>query len=330
MLLKHQDVTVRVDEAKDGKRTIFVQTLAGTRVRICSCETAYPLSLIEQVLKVKGAYVADEIMRDEAPLYVQNNFKWDIFSYVERDSFADRRVLDFGCGSGASVMVLARMLPGSTEFVGVDLMPECVELARQRAQWYGIRNRATFVLSPDPNSLPDGIGSFDYVLLSAVFEHLLPAERRSLLPRIWQHLKPGGILFLDQTPYRWFPIEMHTTELPLLNYLPDPLAHWAARRFSRRVRRDEKWSDLLRRGIRGATAGEILGILNENGHEAELLEPSRQGVRDDIDLWSKSSSSSRGPVANRVMRYAFRAVRTATGVAMIPWLSLAMRKPGSG
>lgn len=223
-------------------------------------------------------------------------------------------------------MVLTRMLPRSTEFVGVELMPECVELARQRARWYGVDNRATFLLSPDPNSLPDGIGSYDYLLLSAVVEHLLPAERRSLLPFLWQHLKPGGILFLDQTPYRWFPIEMHTTGLPLLNYLPDSVAQWAARKYSRRVRRDEKWSDLLRRGIRGGTAGEILGILNEKGHEAELLKPSRQGVRDPIDLWFKLSSASRGPVAKRAMSYAFRAIKTTTGITMIPTLSLAVRK----
>ena len=326
MLLKHQDVTVRVDEAKNGKRRISVESRGGTIVGARSWETAYPVSLIEQVLNVKGAYVADEIMRDEAPLYVQNHFKWGIFSYVERDGFADRRLLDFGCGSGASVMVLARMLPGSTEFVGVELIPEYVELARQRARWYGVDNRATFLLSPDPNSLPYGIGSFDYILLSAVFEHLLPAERRSLLPSLWEHLKPGGILFLDQTPFRWFPIEMHTTGLPLLNYLPDSVALWAARRFSRRVRRDEKWSDLLRRGIRGATAGEVLGSLNEKGLEAELLNPSRQGVRDPIDLWVKMSSASRGPIRKRAIGYAFRAIKATTGISTIPTLSLAVRK----
>jgi SAM-dependent methyltransferase len=279
---------------------------------------------------VKGAFVVDEIMRDEAPLYVENHFKWGIFSYVDAESFAGCRVLDFGCGSGASVMVLARMLPKDAQFVGVELMPEFVELARERARWYGIDDRAAFVLSPGPKGLPEGIGDFDFVLLSAVFEHLLPEERRTLLPLVWRRLKPGGVLFLDQTPYRWFPMEKHTTGLPLLNYLPDSLAHWAARKFSKRVRRDEEWSDLLRRGIRGGTAREILGILNEKGRDAELLAPSRQGGRDSIDLWFKLSSASRSPKEKRAMNFAFRALRAATGLTMLPSLTLAFRKHGDG
>jgi len=329
-VLTYKDVAVRVDEAGAGKRTIVVERTGGTFVPAWSCVTSYPLHLIERVLEAKGAYVVDEIMRDEAPLYVQNHFKWAIFSYVNGDSFAGRRLLDFGCGAGASIMVLSRMLPGNTEFVGVERVPGLIELARERARWYGIENRTAFLFSPDPSTLPDGIGGFDFVLLSAVFEHLLPAERHSVLPLLWRHLKPGCILFLNQTPYRWLPVERHTTGLPLLNYLPDALAHWTALRCSKRVRPDEKWSDLLRGGVRGSTTGEILAILKENSCEAELLEPSRQGVRDPVDLWFRLSSGTRNPGAKRAMSYAFRALRTTTGLTMVPTLSLAIRKLGNG
>lgn len=319
-------MTVRVDETGDGRRAIVVEAPRGTFIPVRSWVTAYPVHLIEHALRVKGAHIIDEIMRDEAPLYVENQFKWGIFSYVDPADFAGCRLLDFGCGSGASVMVLSRMLPKDTAFVGVDLVAEYVEFARERARWHGIADRAAFFLSPESSSLPEGIGDFDFVLLSAVFEHLLPQERCSVLPLAWRHLKPGGVLFLDQTPYRWFPIETHTTGFPFLNYLPDPVAYWTARTFSKRVRRHETWSDLLRRGIRGGTAGEILGIVNEEDAGAELLTPCRQGVRDAIDLWFQLSSASRSPGAKRTMSHAFRMLKAVTGLTISPSLSLAIRK----
>jgi SAM-dependent methyltransferase len=317
-ILDHPDVVVRIEENGTRKRLILVEAKGGTFVPVRSWETAYPIPLIEHVLKVKGVYVADEIMRDEGPLYVQHSFKWNILSYVDTPDFAGRRVLDFGCGSGASTTVLARMLPESTQLVGVELIPEYVELACHRAQWYGIEGRAVFHLSPDPTSLPQEIGQFDYVVFSAVYEHLLPL--------LWRHLKPNGILFLDQTPYRWFPFEMHTTGLPLINYLPDRLAHKAACRFSKRIRPDETWPDLLRKGIRGGTVREVLGILNQEDQGAELLRPSRQGVRDHIDLWFQLSSTTRAPLAKKLIMWGFRAVKATTGVTMIPSLSLAIQK----
>src|SRR5206468_13019923 len=107
-------------------------------VSIRAWETAYPLDLIEHVLQIKGpAYLCDEFMRDEGPLYVQHHLRWDILSYIEENTFAGRRVFDFGCGSGASSMVLARMLP-TGEIVGVELKPELVQLARHRARFYGV------------------------------------------------------------------------------------------------------------------------------------------------------------------------------------------------
>jgi hypothetical protein len=139
-------------------------------------------------------------------------------------------------------------------------------------------------------------------------------------------LKPGGVLFLDQTPYRWFPVEMHTTGLPLINYLPDRLAHYCARRFSKRVPRESSWRELLTQGIRGGTSREIMEALTVEGSEPRQLSPSRLGVKDNIDLWYQHSSTKRNPLTKKLMLGSFRAVKAVTGVAMIPTLSLAIRK----
>ena len=222
-------------------------------------------------------------------------------------------------------MVLARMFPEAT-IVGVELVSEFVELARHRAEFHGVEGRVSFQLSPDAKSLPPEVGDFDYIIFSAVYEHLLPSERQVILALLWSHLKQGGVMLLDQTPYRWFPVEMHTTGLPLINYLPDRLTLYCSRRFSERVSLDASWPELLRKGIRGGTTQEIMTILNREGRKAELLNPSRLGVKDHIDLWYQLSSTKRKPLTKKLMMWAFRAVKAVTGVTMIPTLSLAVRK----
>jgi 2-polyprenyl-3-methyl-5-hydroxy-6-metoxy-1,4-benzoquinol methylase len=322
--LNHPDGSVHIEEI-NGRRAVSVEPREGIFTPTKQWITNYSRDLIEHVLRVKGpARLCDELMRDENPLYVEHHFRWNIMSYLGNRDFADQRVLDFGSGCGASSMILARLMP-KAEIVGVELEPLFMELAQHRARFSGVQNRVSFYLSPDPNQLPPEIGSFDYIVLSAVWEHLLPDERRSLLALLWSHLKDGGIMLIDQTPYRWFPIEMHTTGLPLLNYLPDRLAHYCAR-LSKRVKANESWSDLLRRGIRGGTRAEIMAILRERRCRARLVEPSHTGVTDRIDLWYRLSASTRNRLLKRVMVCAFRAIKMMTGAEMTPSLSLAIRR----
>lgn len=328
-ILNHRDGRVHVDRNPDGtKHVLTVDANAGVYVHCPRWETAYPLDLIEQVLEVKGpGYVCDELRRDEDPLYVQHDLYWSILSYVPEAEFKGRRVLDFGSGGGSSSLVLARLLPTNTEIIGIDLLPEHVQLATRRATFFGLENRVRFHLSPDPTSIPREIGQLDYIIMPAVYEHLLPNERRVLLPLLWRHLVVGGVIFLNMTPYRWYPIEHHTTSLPFINYLPDRLAHLCARRLSKRIGLGVSWPELLKAGIRGGTSTEIMGILNRDGGSAKLLEPSRLGVRDRIDLWYMLSGGRRWSAAKKILGVrGFRAIRAMTSVTMVPSLSLAIQK----
>jgi hypothetical protein len=156
---------------------------------------------------------------------------------------------------------------------------------------------------------------------------LLPAERKALLPTVWAQLKPGGVLFLNQTPHRFAPVEVHTTGgVPLINYMPDPLALHCARTFSRRVRPDEPWETLLRRGIRGGTVTEILQILGGPEH-AVLLQPLPP-LRDRIDVWLGTLSSRHGVLKRAIWR-SLKILKATTGVEITPELSLAIRKVGT-
>ena len=48
---------------------------------------------------------------EEDPRYVERAIRNDVLGYVEARAFAGKRVLDFGCGAGASTLVMSRMLP---------------------------------------------------------------------------------------------------------------------------------------------------------------------------------------------------------------------------
>jgi hypothetical protein len=143
-----------------------------------------------------------------------------------------------------------------------------------------------------------------------------------LLRQLWASLETGGVLFLHATPNRWYPLEQHTTRLWGLNYLPDPVAFRAAHRFSRQFGRSGSWEELLRRGIRGATRGEITRILEEG----TVLRPSRLGCRDDVDIWY-AESMTRNPRRFKVwMRAAFKFYGRITGWSPTPGVTIALMK----
>jgi len=320
----HEEGTVRITQVAGDKRRIEVAPTDPNAFIGQRCwETRYPMDLVRAVFDVKGPiWLCDEIMRDEDPLYLQ--FDKTILGYVEEGAFAGRTILDFGCGSGSSTVNLARMFPRS-RIIGVELVPSFVGLARSRAAFYG-HEHVTFMLSPSGDELPQDIGEVDHIVMSDVYEHLLPSERSSVMGTLWSVLKPGGVLFMT-TPNRNFPHESHTTGLPLLNYMPDRLALFWARTFSKRVSANESWEVLLRRGIRGGSIREIKRLLRRSGeHLPIFLEPCRGGVRDWIDLWYEISNLCRPSKLKLPMKWVLKALRRCCRVNLTPSLMLAIRK----
>jgi SAM-dependent methyltransferase len=187
--------------------------------------------------------------------------------------------------------------------------------------------------------LPEKMGKFDFIVLYAVYEHLLPNDRKKLLQELWKMLEPGGLLFITETPYRYYPIEFHTTGLPLINYLPDRMAFAIARRYCKKVWSDESWKHLLWRGIRGATEHEILRTIPKKCGKPVLLLPTRLGCKDRIDLWyvpPETGSRVTGSIVDfqharriymsRLLRHMLKLFLKTTGVAFLQSITLAIQK----
>lgn len=292
-----------------------------------SVETAYSDELILAQLELSGfCWLCDNIARDEDSSAVERSLSLAMFGFVTRDKFRERRLLDFGCGSGASTAVLARLLP-NTEIVGVELNPDRLKLAAAKMAHHGVQN-VCFEVSPSGTGLPENLGSFDFISFSAVYEHLLPRERDDLMPQVWRTLRPGGVLFINQTPHRYFPIDTHSSGLPLVNYLPDRLAHWVVVRFSKRGKRNKSsvWEDHLRGGLRGATEAEILAKLSRGSdRDAVLLEPCIPGLKDRVDLWYWGLSP-RYRAIKRIAWLILKGIYLMTGSVVSPNVAVAIQK----
>jgi 2-polyprenyl-3-methyl-5-hydroxy-6-metoxy-1,4-benzoquinol methylase len=325
--LEHKDGLVEIVENEENKRVLQIRTFDDNKKsQNFSCVTSYPVSLIQLLLDVKGpVWLCDEISRDEEEGYVQKYLATSTLSYVDEDVFLGKKILDFGCGSGSSTMSLARLFP-KTRITGIDFVEQFLNVARSRAEHYNFKN-VEFICSPDPGVLPKEIEKFDFVFLSAVFEHLLPQERRDLMPMLWGYLKPGGILFLNETPYRYFPVESHTTGgLPLINYFPDSLTLYASRYLSGIVSRNVTWKELLRMGIRGATTGEIVATLSNETEKPLVLKPNRLGIKDQSDIWYKVAVERALNPLKRLIIMTLYFCKKITFTKLTPYLSLAIQK----
>ncbi len=327
-ILRHRDARIHLSPLDQGQWKVSVEALdKDLYIHQRTCTTSYPIDLIQKILDVVGpGFLCDEILRDESPNYVQNFLHYDLLAYLDEEQFKNKTLLDFGCGHGASTMILSRMFP-ETKIIGVELEKRLLEAAQARADFYGY-NHLKLMTSPSPDDLPAETGEVHFVVLSGVYEHLLPEERERLLPKIWKILQPGGILFLNQTPHRGFPIELHTTGgLPLINYLPDKLAHWYARHFSKRNFKHSSWEDMLRMGIRGGSVKEIFRHLESCSPKPLLLEPCRFGLKDRLDLWHAKYRTIGNPLIMRCFLFGTKAIKFLTGIHFLPNLSLAIQKP---
>jgi SAM-dependent methyltransferase len=100
-----------------------------------------------------------------------------------------KHILDFGCGSGDSTTELAAL---GYEATGIDVSPELIALAEERARLDGVVDRAKFLaVDGTTATLPEA--AYDLVLVQAVLHHVDLAESLRTLHHV---LTPGGWLII--------------------------------------------------------------------------------------------------------------------------------------
>lgn len=228
----------RVVLSRDGRTIAFDTTLSE--------------DLIRQILAVKGAeWVKDAIDRIEDPEYLERPLVRLIARFLGPARIG--RVLDLGCGGGASSVVLARL---GFRVVGVEPSEVLVRIGAQLVRERAVSDRVTLLVGAG-EALPIRPGSIDVVMLCAVIEHVPPARRSQVLQEAWRALRPDGLLLIHDTPNALWPFDGHTTGLWFVTWLPSRLAFAYARRWSRIMPREATDEELVSGGLCAPTYWEI-------------------------------------------------------------------------
>ena len=108
------------------------------------------------------------------------------------------RLLDFGCGAGAFMRVLARRNFGGA-MVGSDVSAGMLDEARHT--WPADIQPPTWAAS-EPGRLPFADGSFDLVAALGVMHHVMPDDRAAEWQEIARVLRPGGRCYVyEHNPF---------------------------------------------------------------------------------------------------------------------------------
>jgi len=130
------------------------------------------------------------------------------------------RILEIGCGTGASTAALAEQ---GCEVVGVDVNEGNLLVARERCRIQGLQAEFLCANATDVHvHFPPG--RFDLIIFFATLEHLTYAERVPAMKSTWDMLNPGGLWCVVETPNRLWWFDEHTSGLPFFHWLPDDLA----------------------------------------------------------------------------------------------------------
>lgn len=100
-------------------------------------------------------------------------------------------VLDLGSGTGTLAIMAARRT--GCDVVGIDADPEILEIARRKADAAGVEVRFDEGLATE---LPYEDDSFDRILSTLFFHHLVSADKRATLREVARVLRPGGELHI--------------------------------------------------------------------------------------------------------------------------------------
>jgi len=98
-------------------------------------------------------------------------------------------VLDYGCGPGSYVTVVAELVGKSGKIYALDINPLAIEMVKKIAAKKQLSNVET-ILSDRKTGLPDN--SINIVLLYDTFHGL--SEPNIVLEELYRVLKPNGIL----------------------------------------------------------------------------------------------------------------------------------------
>src|SRR3990172_8565971 len=148
-----------------------------------------------------------------------------LFAYLRRRGARELEVLEVGCSFGHITEYLAEQ-PLVREITTFDTDPAFAAMVRIKVEelHLGRVKEVRLFSNEETRRLPYPDGRFSLVLVLGVVEHLPVSGRRQIVDEYYRVLAPGGHIAILDTPNSFFPLQTHSVGLPLIQWLPAPLA----------------------------------------------------------------------------------------------------------
>lgn len=188
-------------------------------------------------LTVDAAVTYDPITQYVLP----PNETWIRQGLIERIQGTPRRILDLGCGTGSTTLLLKQAFPDA-EVVGLDLSPYMLVVAADKAQQAGCDIQWVHGTA-EQTEFPEA--SFDLVTASLLFHETPPAIAQAILQEAFRLLRVGGeVVILDgnQATLRHLPLLTNIFEEPYIGaYAEGSVDAWMGAAGFGAIRTEEVW-----------------------------------------------------------------------------------------
>lgn len=114
--------------------------------------------------------------------------KFALYRSIKKNFASGAKILDVGCGTGASVIEMKKLFPDA-EVAGIDVVQMQIDIARERFVEYGVDATAEVY---DGQHIPLENDSIDIIYTSDVLGHV--GDVQHWLRELQRILKPGGRL----------------------------------------------------------------------------------------------------------------------------------------
>jgi len=239
-----------------------------------------------------------------------------------------KKVLDFGCGTGATTVALASV---AEEVWAYDIDEKSIFICEERVKEHGLLDKVRFV-GGSFQEQKENMEGFDFILMNGVIEHIplsLQGLRKKVLLDLFSLLNAGGYLYINGTPNRLLPFDFHTTRLWWLPW-SKPGSNWAYQRAIQKGKHVKEGGHsmgplgLEERGVWGATYFEIVKYVS--GQPYTIMN-SIEGYSRHLDYQSVGNSSIKRKAFEKIVYYAATKCFEIPITALTPFLThLVIRK----
>ena len=207
-------------------------------------DLTYPAYYQQNFHGIQGGYLSVDaaITYDPVTQYLlPPNEDWVRRGLIERLRSQPRRILDLGCGTGSTTLLLKKAFP-QAEVIGLDLSPYMLLVAADKAAQAKLAIQVQHA-NAEQTGFPDA--SFDLVTASLLFHETPPLVACNILQEAFRLLKPGGevaILDGNQATLRQTDWLTQIFEEPYIkDYAAGDLNNWMSGAGFGDVTTDELW-----------------------------------------------------------------------------------------